>query len=79
MQAAIQLFVNASLFLLIFAVGVGSGSSDLAYVAQRPSLLVRAFVAVNIVVPACALLLCLAFSTMSHPMSLRPDTDAPAR
>jgi BASS family bile acid:Na+ symporter len=62
MQAAIQLFVQGSLVLLIFAVGVGSGSSELAYVAKRPSLLVRGFIAVNIVVPACALLLCLAFS-----------------
>ena len=62
MQAAIQLFVQGSLFLLIFAVGVQSSPADLSYVAQRPSLFVRGFIAVNVVVPACAVLLCLAFS-----------------
>jgi len=62
MQAAVQLFVQGSLLLLIFAVGVQSSSSDLAYVARRPSLFVRGFIAVNIVVPASAVLLCLALS-----------------
>jgi BASS family bile acid:Na+ symporter len=62
MQAAIQLFAQGSLFLLIFAVGVQSSSSDLAYLAQRPSLFARAFVAVNVVVPACAVMLCVALS-----------------
>lgn len=61
MQAAIQIVAQGSLLLLIFAVGVESGSSDLAYVAQRPSMFVRGFIAVNVVVPACAVLLCLAF------------------
>ena len=61
MQAAVQLIVEGSLLLLVFAVGVQSSSSDLAYLAQRPSLLVRALVAVNLIVPACAILLCLVF------------------
>jgi BASS family bile acid:Na+ symporter len=61
MQAAIQIIVQGSLFLLVLAVGVQSSSSDLAYVVERPSLLLRGFVAVNIVVPICAVLLCLVF------------------
>lgn len=59
MQAAIQILVQGSLFLLIFAVGVQTSWSDLAYVVKRPSLLLRGFVAVNLVVPVCAVLLCL--------------------
>lgn len=59
MQAAIQIVAQGSLLLLIFAVGVQSSSTDLSYVAERPSLILRGFVAVNVAVPAVAVLLCL--------------------
>jgi BASS family bile acid:Na+ symporter len=61
MQAAVGLVAQASLMLLVLAVGLESSWSDLAYVWQRPGLLLRGFVAVNLIVPASALLLCLAF------------------
>ena len=61
MQAAIQIVAQASLMLLVLAVGLQSSWSDLAYVWQRPGLLFRGFVAVNLIVPVCAVLLCLAF------------------
>jgi BASS family bile acid:Na+ symporter len=61
MQAVIQIVVQASLMLLILGVGLQSSGSDLAYVWKRPALLLRGFVAVNLVVPVCAVILCLAF------------------
>lgn len=60
MQTAIQIVVQGSLLLLIFAIGVQTSSSDLAYLVKRPSLFMRGLVAVNIIVPLCAVLLCLA-------------------
>ena len=59
MQAAIQIVAQASLVLLVLAVGLQSSWSDIAYTWQRPALLVRGFVAVNVIVPLCAVLLCL--------------------
>lgn len=59
MQAVIQIVAQGSLLLLIFAVGVQSSSADLSYVAKQPSLFLRGFVAVNLVVPVVAVLLCL--------------------
>ncbi|MFL6736306.1 MAG: bile acid:sodium symporter family protein [Sphingomonas sp.] len=59
MQAAIQIVAQASLVLLVLAIGLQSSWSDIAYTWQRPALLVRGFVAVNVIVPLCAVLLCL--------------------
>lgn len=60
MQAIVPIVVQGSLMLIVFAVGLQSSWSDLAYVWQRPALLLRGFIAVNLVVPICAVLLCLA-------------------
>jgi len=49
--------VQGSLFLLIMAVGMRSKWSDLTYVFRKPKNLFRALVAVNIVVPAAAVIL----------------------
>jgi BASS family bile acid:Na+ symporter len=60
MQAAIQIVAQVSLMLLVLAVGLQSSWSDLAYVWRRPALLLKAFIAVNLIVPVCAVILCLA-------------------
>lgn len=60
MQFVIQLVVQGSLFLIVFSVGLQSSWSDLAYAWRRPALLLRGFVAVNVIVPISAVLLCLA-------------------
>src|ERR1044072_2077287 len=61
MQAAIQIVAQVSLMLLVLAVALQSSWSDLAYVWRRPTLLLRGFVAINLVVPLCAVILCLIF------------------
>jgi BASS family bile acid:Na+ symporter len=61
MQALIQVILQCSLMLLILGVGLQSSWSDLAYVWRRPALLLRGFVAVNVIVPLSAIILCLLF------------------
>jgi BASS family bile acid:Na+ symporter len=59
MQALVPIFVQGSLMLLVLAVGLQSGWSDLLYIWRRPALFLRAFVSVNLIVPVCAMLLCM--------------------
>ncbi len=58
-KALIPLLVQGSLILLIVAIGLQSRWEDLAYVFRRPALLIRAVIAVNVVVPLVAILLLL--------------------
>lgn len=60
-KALIPIVIQTSLFLLIAAVGMRSKWSDLTYVLRKPRNLVRALIAVNIVVPAAAIILCSLF------------------
>lgn len=58
-KALLPLVVQGSLVLLVLAIGLQSRWADLLYVIERPRLLLKGFVAVNIVVPAAAAALCL--------------------
>ena len=56
----IALALQASLFLLVLSLGLESRWSDVAHVLRRPALLIRAVIAVNVIVPAVAVIMCLA-------------------
>lgn len=56
--------IKSSLLLLVFAIGLDASFSDLAYVSRRPGLLLRSVMAINVVVPAFAVLLALALPLM---------------
>ena len=58
LKALIPIMIQASLFLLVLAVGARSEWKDLLYVFRRPLNFVRALVAVNVVVPVAAILFC---------------------
>jgi BASS family bile acid:Na+ symporter len=59
LQAIIGLLIQISLVLIVVAVGLQSRWSDVLYARKRPDLLWRGFVAVNVIVPATATVLCL--------------------
>jgi BASS family bile acid:Na+ symporter len=51
------LALRASIFLIVFAIGLDASIDDAAYVFKRPALLLRAILAINVIVPAVAALL----------------------
>jgi BASS family bile acid:Na+ symporter len=61
-QEIILLALQLSLIAIVLSVGLQSRFGDLTYMLRRPALLVRAIVAVNVVVPAVAVVLCLILS-----------------
>jgi bile acid:Na+ symporter, BASS family len=58
--ALIALIAQISLALLVLGVGLPSRWTDLAYALERPRLMVRGIIAVNIAVPVTAILVCMA-------------------
>ncbi len=58
-QEIISFVLKASLFGLVLSVGLESRWSDFTYVLRRPALLLRAILAVHVVVPAIVIGLCL--------------------
>lgn len=58
-QEVISFALKASLFGLVLSVGLESRWSDFTYVLRRPALLLRAILAVHVVVPAIVIGLCL--------------------
>lgn len=58
-QEIISFALKASLFGLVLSVGLESRWSDFTYVLRRPALLLRAILAVHVVVPAIVIGLCL--------------------
>ena len=56
-KALIPFVIQGSLFLLVLAVGLRSRWDDLTYVFRKPKNLVRALIAVNIIVPLTAVIL----------------------
>ena len=58
-KEAISLALQASLFLLVLSLGLESRTRDIFYVLCRPALLLRALVAVNVIVPAAAIAMCI--------------------
>jgi BASS family bile acid:Na+ symporter len=65
LQALLVLGINASIFLAVLVVGMRVGPGDLLHVLSRPSQLARALLALNVVGPVVAVLVCKTFSL--HP------------
>jgi bile acid:Na+ symporter, BASS family len=62
LQALILILMKSSIFLNVFAIGLEAGTSDTAYLFRRPGELVRAFFAVNVLMPLFAVILALVFN-----------------
>ncbi|MCP3462204.1 MULTISPECIES: bile acid:sodium symporter family protein [unclassified Bradyrhizobium] len=63
--ALIGFALTASIFLAVLAVGMRVAPADLRYLFSRPSLLLRSLVAMNLLAPIIAVLVCKMFSL--HP------------
>lgn len=59
LQQIVSLSLQASLFVLVLSIGLQSRWSEVLQVFRRPALLLRAVLAVNIIVPAVTVMLCL--------------------
>ena len=59
LQALILILMKSSICLNVFAIGLEAGTSDTAYLFRRPGELVRAFFAVNVLMPLFAVILAL--------------------
>lgn len=57
--------INASMFLIVFALGLRATFNDLTYLFRRPSLFVRSILSMNIIMLAIVVLLSLLFNL--HP------------
>src|SRR5262249_38355435 len=64
-QSVIGLAFSASIFLAVLAVGMRVAPSDLRYLFNQPSLLFRSLIALNVLAPSIAVLICKIFSL--HP------------
>lgn len=64
-QSLIMLGVTASIFLMVLAVGMRVAPADLVCVLRQPARLIRALIAMNVLGPIIAVLVCKAFSL--HP------------
>ncbi|MFZ0208400.1 MAG: hypothetical protein WAL59_20225, partial [Roseiarcus sp.] len=62
LQALILILMKSSIFLNVFAIGLEASTSEAAYLFRRPGELVRAFFAVNVVMPLFAAILALVFN-----------------
>lgn len=67
--AVIMLAVKASLALTVLAVSLNARPGDATYLVRRPSLLLRSFVAMNVVMPFVALWFTIVFA-LSPPVKL---------
>lgn len=65
LQSLIMLGVTLSIFLMVLAVGMRVAPADLVCVLRQPARLIRALVAINVLGPIIAVLVCKAFSL--HP------------
>jgi BASS family bile acid:Na+ symporter len=61
LQTLIPIVLNASLFLFVFAIGLKASMQDATYLLRRPGELVRALLAMNVLMPLCAVALVLIF------------------
>ena len=59
LQALIPILMKSSMFLNVFAIGLEASTSEAAYLFRRPGELVRAFLAVNVLMPLFAVILAL--------------------
>ena len=56
-----MLAINASMFLIVFKLGVDTTFAGVTYLFRRPALLLRSILAMNVVMPVLVILACLAF------------------
>lgn len=59
LKLAIIWAIQASLFALVLSIGLESRWKDVLYAFQRPALLLRSIIAVNVIVPSVTVALCL--------------------
>jgi BASS family bile acid:Na+ symporter len=64
-QTLILLALQVSIFLTVLTVGMGTSGADLRYVFSTPSQLVRSLLAMNVLGPVAAIMVCKVFSL--HP------------
>ena len=65
LQVLVLLALQLSVFLTVLTIGMGTSRADLRYVFSRPPRLVRALLALNVLGPIVAVLVCRTFSL--HP------------
>ena len=65
LQTLIPLLLEVSLFLSVFAIGLKASAKDATYLFRRPGELVRALLAMNVLMPLFAIALVLSFDL--HP------------
>lgn len=56
-----MLAINASMFLVVFTLGLDTTFAGVTYLFRRPALLLRSILAMNVVMPVLAIVACLAF------------------
>jgi BASS family bile acid:Na+ symporter len=61
MPPFVRAVVQLSLILIVVGVGLQARWQGLIYALRRPAMLARSFIAINIIVPAAAVVLCLIF------------------
>jgi BASS family bile acid:Na+ symporter len=61
MATLIPLVLKLSILLTVFAIGLSTRAQDIAYVLQRPRLLLRSLIAINVIMPVFAALMAGAF------------------
>jgi BASS family bile acid:Na+ symporter len=64
-ETLVLVALQASIFLTVLTIGMGTSGADLRYVLGRPALLARSLVAMNVLAPAVAIAVCKTFSL--HP------------
>jgi BASS family bile acid:Na+ symporter len=62
LASLIQLALTASLLLLVFALGLRATVADATHVLRRPALILRAFLAMGVIVPVAAAVLAAVFA-----------------
>lgn len=62
LQSIIPLVLKLSILLTVFAIGLNTRAVDVAYVLQRPRLLFRSLVAINVIMPVFAAGMAAAFN-----------------
>jgi BASS family bile acid:Na+ symporter len=62
LQTLIPILFKSSMFLNVFAIGLQASATDATYLFRRPGKLIRAFLAINVLMPLFAVTLTLIFN-----------------
>lgn len=68
LQSLLFLALQASIFLTVLTIGMKTSSDELRYLLSKPSRLVRALLAMNVIAPVIAIAICKVFSL--HPAEI---------